>query len=59
MAKEIKIETVAKHDKYEINTVIQRYGKYYRITRIVPEIRNRVHTGYYEVYGVEVIVQIR
>lgn len=59
MAKEVRIEVVTRQDKYQVNTVIQRYGKWYKITRIAPEIVNRAHTGYYEIYGVEVIVQTR
>lgn len=54
--KEVKLDTFIRENKYTVNTIIQRYGKWYKITRVVPEIVNRMHTGYYIAYGVEVKV---
>lgn len=54
--REVKLDTFLRENKYTVNTIIQRYGKWYRITRVVPEIVNRAHTGYYIACGVEVRV---
>ena len=41
------IETVAREDKYFVGQVIKRYGKSFKITRIVE------NDGEWDIYGVE------
>lgn len=43
------LETVYRVNKYSIGQVIIRYGKHFRITRIVEN-----NNGEYDVYGIEV-----
>lgn len=53
--KEVRLETVERQDKYAKDQKVRRYGKLYRVTRIVPEMHNGRPTGYYTVLGVEII----
>ena len=55
--KETRLETVERQDKYPKDQLLRRYGKLYKVTRIVPEMQNGRPTGYYTVLGVEVRIR--
>lgn len=51
---EVRLETVERQDKYFNGQLLRRYGKVYKVTRTVPEMKNGRPTGLYIVLGTQV-----